>query len=255
MEERSLNNMDKRHFHLIIICLFAALSFSACKKDGTNCLSSTGPVIRQERGVGGFDSIAVYNYVNLVLTQDSVNRVEVEAGQNILDGITTDVQNNTLILDNINRCNWLRSYASPVNVYVSVKNLSKIHYESSGNITSTNTITSGFLLIDVWGGCGKIDMDVNLYTGNIYEHLGTADITLRGRSIYTSVIAGDYGLLRIDQLISDFTWVANDGSNDCYVEAEKYLEASIGSIGNIYYTGEPDSLKVHITGTGELIHY
>ena len=38
-------------------------------------------------------------------------------------------------------------------------------------------------MLDVWGGCGSIDLSLNVNQGFIYEHLGTADITIRGRAI------------------------------------------------------------------------
>ena len=45
------------------------------------------------------------------------------------------------------------------------------------------------------------------------------------------------------------------GTNDCYVNADKYLDATIRSIGNIYYTGNPDSVHVHISGPDKLIEF
>jgi hypothetical protein len=140
-------------------------------------------------------------------------------------------------------------------VHVHVKNLRKIYYLSAGNISSTNVLTPGSFLLDVWGGCGSINLTLNVFQGFIYEHLGTADITLKGNVTFNSVVSGDYGLLQLKDLITDYTYVANSGSNDCYVSCRKYLEATISSIGNIYYTGNPDSLHVHINGAGQVIHF
>jgi hypothetical protein len=136
-----------------------------------------------------------------------------------------------------------------------VKNLRKIYYLSAGNITSTNVLTSGSFILDVWGGCGSIDLSLNVIQGFIYEHLGTADITVRGRAIYSSVVLGDFGPLQLKDLRTDFSYVSNSGTNDCYVNALKFLDATIMSIGSIYYTGKPDSLSAHITGNGKLIEF
>ena len=228
---------------------------AGCEQEDVNCIASNGKIIRQERILGDFDSIDVRDYVNLVITQDTVNRVFVESGENIIDGITTEVVDRQLKLANKNRCNWLRSYDIPVDVYVSVKNLRKIYYLSSGNITTTNTLRSHSLQIEVWGGCGTIDMDMDIYEGYYILQIGTVDFNLHGRCAITTIYSGDYGPFHCKDLKTGYTFVTNAGSNDCYVNASQYMEANIGSIGNIYYTGDPDSLKININGSGKAIPF
>ena len=244
-------------FHYVagLIVLSIVFGISSCSKPGADCFTNTGEITRESRYVEDFDTIIANENVDIILTQDSVNSLEVEAGKNIIHGIKTDVVDRQLTISNTNTCNWVRSYDKPLKVYVHVKNLRKIYYLSAGNITSTNTISAGSLLVDVWGGCGSIDLSVDLEQGNFYEHMGTADLTIRGRVLFSSVVAGDFGFLQLKDLKSDYSFVSNTGSNDCYIQVTKYLDASIGSIGNIYYTGNPDTVYTHITGTGQLIHF
>jgi len=227
----------------------------SCKKSGADCFTSTGTVIKEARIISDFDTIFARENVDIILTQDTVNSVVVEAGEKIIAGIKTVIDNRQLMIDNINTCNWVRSYDKPLNVYVHVKNLRKIYYLSAGNIISTNFLTPESFMLDVWGGCGSIDLNVNANHGFIYEHLGTADITVRGRMLYNSVVSGDFGFLQLKDLKTDFTYVSNSGTNDCYVNAMKYLDATIRSIGNIYYTGSPDTVRTHITGSGQVIGF
>jgi hypothetical protein len=251
MEKEPLNNSVK---FLFTAGLAVLAIVSSCSKSGPDCFTSTGSITRESRHADDFDTIVANNNVDIILTQDTVNSVEVEAGKNIIDGILTEVADRQLTISNTNTCNWVRSYDKPLNVYVHVKNLRKIYYLSAGNISTTNTITAGSLMVDVWGGCGAIDMNVDLGQGEFYEHMGTADIIIRGKAVSISVASGDFGLLQLKDLKSDFTYVANTGSNDCYVHAEKYLDATIQNIGNIYYSGSPDTVRTHISGTGSLIH-
>jgi hypothetical protein len=254
MEKRSLNNSARYYLlaGLIVLAIFAGIS--SCKKSG-DCFKSTGNIIQQSRSITDFDTILAKENVDIVLTQDSVNGVVVEAGEKIIDGITTVINNRQLEIDNTNSCNWVRSYDKPLIVYVHVKNLRKIWYLSAGNITTTNVLTPGSFMLDVWGGCGSINLSINVVQGVIYEHLGTADITVRGKSLYSSVSLGDFGFLQLKDLQSDYAYITSSGSNDCYINARKYLAANINSIGNIYYTGNPDSIHVNITGTGQLIQF
>lgn len=237
---------------LLLLSLFILLG---CEQADVNCLTSNGKTIRQERILGEFDSIDVRDYVNLVITQDTVDRVVVESGQNIISGIATEVVDRQLKISNNNKCNWLRSYDVPVNVYVSVKNLMKIYYLSSGNITTTNTLRSYSLTIEAWGGCGKIDLDMDVYEGYYILQIGTVDFNLHGHCAITTIYSGDYGPFHCEDLKAGYVFVTNAGSNDCYVNASQYLEANISSIGNIYYTGSPDSTDISINGSGKVIRY
>lgn len=247
--------MSKPWINSMLLLLVALFFTLACNKDGGKCFSNTGSIITQERNISDFDSIALYDNPDLVLTQDSVNKVSVEAGQNIISGITTQVIDHMLVIHNMNNCNWLRSYDKPIRVHVSVKNLRKIYYEASGNITSANTIQANDLHIDLWGGCGVIDLDLNVNIGTFIQHMGTADMVLRGACNISSVYSGDFGKLQLTGLTTGYTFVKNTGSNDCFVSVSKVLDATIGSMGNIYYSGNPDSIYTHINGSGAVIPY
>lgn len=227
---------------------------SGCNKSG-DCFKNTGTIIMEERRVGDFDSIDVRDYVNIILTQDSTNKVVVEAGQNIISGITTEVVSNQLNIDNTLKCNWLRSYSKPINVYISVKNLQKIYYLGTGNVTSTNTLKSPKLKLDISGGCGTFDLDLDAHEGDFTMQLGTATIKLHGTCSNCSIYQADYGTFQCSDLRTTFNQTTNKGSNDCYINVSNYLYVVIGSIGNIYFTGNPDSVKTKINGAGQLIHF
>src|SRR3972149_5567093 len=83
---------------------------SACKKDKPDCFKSTGDLVREQREVGDFSSMEVYNNVNVVISQDTLNQVIIEAGENLLEEITTEINGATLVIRNNNKCNWVRSY-------------------------------------------------------------------------------------------------------------------------------------------------
>jgi hypothetical protein len=255
--------MEKKRFDKVkywlaglgIVTVTLVFIMAGCNKSDGVCLSNSGPVIMEERDMPDFDSIYVRNYVNVILKQDTVNKVTVEAGKNIISGITTEVENRMLILDNKNTCNWLRNYNKPINVHVSVRNLWKIQYFGSGNITSADTIRSDSLKIDTWGGCGTIDLMLNIGRGYVVLQMGTVDIRLHGICPLLSVYSGDYGAIRCDDLRSAYCYVDNRGTNDCYVYSWHYFSARIESIGNIYYTGNPDTVITVINGPGQVIPF
>ncbi len=239
----------------VFLSLLTSVLIVGCNKSGGDCLSSTGKIIFQDRGHADFDSIEMNGYVNLILTQDSINSITVEAGEKIISGISTEVKNRQLILRNLNSCNWTRDYGKPINVHVKVRNLELIDYNSSGNISATNTITSQKFRVDVRDGCGTVDLDVKNEIGEFIERAGTVDFEISGSITFCYIYAADYGPFHCENLATGYQYVTNKGSNDCYVRCQQELSVNINSIGNVYYTGNPLTIIQSITGSGKLIPF
>jgi len=223
------------------LMILVILGLTACNKS-ENCFTSSGELTRDTLTVTSFDSIYLFDNVTLVLTQDSINRVVVEAGKNIISGITAEVSGNSLVIHNNNSCNWLREYSNPT-VYVSYsyyKKILYIYYESSGDVRSTNLLYNEAIEVHTWGGSGTIDLTVNCRKGIFEQHMGTVDFLIRGICEESNVFAGDYGLFDLRDLRTGYTYIKNYGTNNCYVQAKHELNATVGSIGNIYYKTPPE---------------
>jgi hypothetical protein len=255
MEKRQSGKIHWITGAVMILVATSAGIMTGCSKDGGVCVSPSGPMTKQVRIVADFSEIMVNDNVNLILTTDSAGPVVVEAGSNLIGGIKTTVGNGALTLSNTNACNWLRDYSKPVNVYISAQKVWRVKYNGSGDISTSGTLKLDSLTIEVWGGCGTIDVALDIWQGNFSMNAGTVDFRLRGVSAITSVYSGDYGLFDARNLQTGFTFITNRGSNDCYVKVTTALEAKIESIGNIYYTGSPASVTTTITGTGKVIPF
>ena len=254
--EKELSDSKFRTGATMVFVMFALLNLaSGCGKDGGACISTTGPVILQTRNVLNYNQIDLSDNVSLILTNDTGNQVQVEAGQNIIEGVKTEVVDGVLQIRNTNRCNWLRDYNKPLNIYLPGNRIWRITYNSSGDIISTGTLKLDSLKVEVWGGCGTIDLSIDVWQGNFSLNLGTVDLRLRGISAITTVYTGDYGLFDGRDMKTGYTYVTCKGSNDCYVRASNYLDATISSIGNIYYSGDPKSINVRVNGSGKLIPF
>jgi hypothetical protein len=241
--------------YILLVASIVLVSTAGCDKSGTNCFSSTGKIIREVRQLPAFDSIEMNDNVNVILTYDSESSISVEAGENIIGGITTEVVNRNLVIHNTNICNWTRSFDHPVNVYVSVNYLWKVYYLSSGDLTTTNAFPLDSLKIEVWGGCGTINLEMDVTTGYFVENLGTADFILRGKCGICYIYSGEYGPFHCEDLDVGYCFVTTISSNDCWVRSKKILGATINGIGNVYYTGTPDSVYSTTTSSGRLIRY
>ncbi|MEI6682714.1 MAG: DUF2807 domain-containing protein [Bacteroidota bacterium] len=226
---------------------------AGCAKNGGVCFSTNGTIVQEVRNLPAFTRVDIQNNVDLVLSTDTGTRVTVEAGQNIIGGISTKVDGGTLVIRNNNKCNWMRDYSKQIKVYIATDKIWKVLYNGSGNITSTGVLKQDSINVEVWGGCGTIDLNMDVRLGIFSLNMGTVDFHLHGLAGTTSVFSGDYGLYDARDLKTYYTYITNKGTNDCYVQAMIDLEATIASIGNIYYAGKPQSFKIKVTGTGQLL--
>lgn len=246
---------SNRRFFLRLILILSVLpgiaAMFACSKAG-KCFSNSGSVIQEARQVSPFDSIDLGDNVNLILTQDSVDRITVEAGSNIISGITTETVNRQLLIRNLNTCNWMRSYEKPLNVYVSFRRFWKLSYNGAGNVSCTNTMNMDSVKLEVFGGCGTIDLTLSSNKGWFVMNMGTADFQLHGRCDIASFYLNDMGLIQAKDIKTKYCSVNNSGTNNCYVNVSTVLYAVIQNIGSVYYTGDPASVGGKITGSGVL---
>jgi hypothetical protein len=239
-----------RQLIFFITCTFL---FVSCKKENMcDCFKGTGANTREERTAGDFTEIVSHQDVNVILTPGTENKITVEAGENLVPLIETSIVDGALLLRNNNRCNWVRSFKNVINVYVTVKDLQKISVRGSGSFTSTDTLRAADFTSDIWSS-GDINLLISAGTTHSNIHANVGDITLKGYSGVSYIYSAGNGFIHLGGLTSDYTFLRNKGTGDCYVTSYKQLEAEILHIGNVYYSGPGTVTKAYITGTGRLI--
>lgn len=223
-----------------------------CKKDHLfDCFKSTGNEITEERTVGEFDKIELRDNVNLNVHPGSF-RIKVTAGENLIEGITTKTENNTLFIRNENKCNWVRSFKNKFTVDVYIPSINHISCYGSGNI-NTDTIRANEFTFDSWGSSSSVNFKFNTGSAHINTSVGPADITFSGHIGVLYLYHNGLGPVHGEACQSDIIFMENKGSNDCYVYCTKWFSPKISFIGNIYYKGNPDSITYINNGRGQLI--
>lgn len=240
-----------RILNIITVILFITTS---CEKSSVgDCLKSTGPITVIDRPVSGFHTVVLKDNIDLEICSSNFNSLSIEAGENLLNEINTSVIDSVLTIENNNRCNWVRSYDSPIKAYLNFDRLDTIQYRSIGNISSLDTVFVEDLVLNVWEGAGEINFLVRAKMLFCSIHYGTADIKLRGRSDVCFVYSASFGLIDNLNLSSGNVYLNNKSSNDVYVRATNIMEVTIENIGNVYYKGNPNQVSLVQLGSGELI--
>lgn len=239
--------------HINILSIFAfVLSGIACRKENRgDCFKRTGDIITETRSVSGFDKIFVEDNVNVFITQDSVFEVKVEAGENLIPLIKTELTDGELRIKNDNRCNWTRSYKPQVNVYLKMPVVKYITSDGVGTIKSTNTITTpsfDYRLMNL----GDIELTVS--NQEVIGHMhGAGDIYLHGTTNHHACNIVGNGFIRASDLRTSYTWISSTTSGNVYVRASDLLQVLIHGNGDVIYYGQPSTVEYEITGTGKLI--
>ena len=128
--------MMKKHIYIGILFLL----FVSCDIDKiSDCFQSTGSIITTEIEVEPFTKLRFENDISLVLKQDSIQKVVIETGENLLSNIKVIVEDGVLIIQDKNSCNLAGEYGV-TKAYVSVPNLTEIRNSSSREITSNGVL-------------------------------------------------------------------------------------------------------------------
>jgi hypothetical protein len=249
-EKKKMKELVRLIFLLLVIFL------SGCEEDEGVCISSTGKTITQDRSGLSYHYVEVYDNINLFLTQDSLfTGIKVEAGENLIDGITTEIDSGRLVIRNTNSCNWLRSFNVPVNVYLNFTKLDTLNFRAAGNVTCTNEWTNDSMFVNILEGGGKTNLKLNVFKSFLYIMDGTVSLNVTGYSQVTYISSHGYGPVHAENLLSKFTYTFSSSPNDVYLNASVGLAVRITNIGNVYYSGDPIDISTDITGGGKLIKF
>ena len=223
--------------------------------DKGQLFDSTGQITTETRQTGVITKIAVYDNVNLIFTNrlDS-GTIMVSAGENIISKISTEFDNNTLVIKNKNKFNWTRDLNPDIRVYLPCYGIENIYHESVGTIRCDTSLTGNTLQIDVSYGNGIIDMEL------FYNHItlyntsgGITDVILKGQCNNLEIYHTNSAPFDCKKLQTKTAKVTETGIQNCFVSVSERLEPAITNYGNIYYYGNPKIVNSTNTGKGKLI--
>jgi len=221
--------MKKTRSFLLIFLLFC---MSCSKNDddfplNNNCLTGLGIIVSETRSVSNFHSINSTIEADILLTQGPREDLIIEAQQNILQVLKTEVVNGELRLST-NQCVDL---LQRVKVIITIPNIKKLMLTGEGNIIAQN--------------------DFNLANLNVIL-TGVGDIILKGETFTFDILLNGVGNVKSFNFHADTCEVTLTGVGDAEVFVNDELKVTLTGVGNVYYKGQP-SITANITGAGSII--
>lgn len=244
----------KNIFILFILVPIAIGMVNSCKKDNLyDCFKPTGPIETRIREVSDFKAVIVNDKIELYLTQGPTFEVKIEAGKNLFMNIKTTVSNGTLTIDNINKCNFVRSPKKKIIAYVTLPYLRLVRNAGTGTIYFTNQFVQDSLEIRI-ANSGDVHFNVNVQSLQTSTH-GNGDLYGEGFVDYSSHYTNGTNYLRLrDLIVNNVIDINSYTIGDCLINAPTgTMRIQLWEKGNVRYVGTPGSIELIRHSKGDLI--
>jgi hypothetical protein len=237
--------MKKSAFLLIIV----ALLVNSCIIDGwNNGISGNGNVEEESRDVSGFSGVHASTGIDVFISQGSGFDVKVEADENLLEVILTELNGNMLVIktDRVN----IRS-AKSKKVYVTMPKLEELKISSAGDCKGMTPFNCDDLRVSISSaGDLKLDVEANRIDINISS---SGDATLTGRTGVLDANLSSAGDLHAFDLIAETVSVDVSSAGDARVHASEEISMNASSAGNIYYKGGAEVVHSRSSSAGNIV--
>lgn len=196
------------------------------------------------RDLGSFSLVRTFDKINVNITKGSAFKVEVNAGKHVIKNIYTKVIDGVLVIDNNNKCNFVRGYKRQVTVNITVPYIKKVENMGVGTVVFDNNFSQDTLLV-LAESSGDIHINGTYNEIRTSSH-GNGDIYLDGVSNRLYVYSNGINFFRgSNMLITDYIFVETLSIGDCHINASSAnkFDYHIWSTGNIYYKGNPPEIN------------
>ena len=236
--------------------MLLGIIFSCEKPEDRKCFKGWGDESSIEVSLDmEFDSLRIEDNIIVHLHQDTVNKMIVEGGSNVINFIDATIENNNLILSDLNTCNFLRSYENKIHVHLHYKKLSFLYFSGGESIIMENQLQGGEFRVHFVDGGGSIHCNVDVGYFSISVSGGAGDFTAEGRAAiaFLKVMSNAYG--DASELDAEDLIMYNESSGDLTgrVTTGGNVNASIHYKGDNYIYGSYGTLETTDEGEGENI--
>lgn len=220
--------MKRAIFFTLAFVSIVSLACSSINLPFYRTIKGSGQVTSETRPASGFTGVDLQTTGDVTITIGKVDSVVVEADDNILPLLKTEVIGSQLLISK--RANTKISTRNPMRFIVTMKKLENASMSGTGDI--------------------KIDgLDSDLVK---FDLSGTGSITANGKVKTLHVSLPGTGKIVCEELEADTVIAHHSGNGEITVRAGHSLDANITGVGSINYYGDPAEITKTITGHGSI---
>ena len=234
-----------------ILCLLLALpacSFTIGDTQFTT-VKGSGNVVTEERPVSGVQRVSLSNQGDLTVVIGDTESLVIEAEDNLLQYIQTEVRGGTLEIFTQNGVSMINT--DPIRYTLTVTSLEGVDINSSGGAVLPALTADGFE-INI-NSSGNMNVD-SLAADKLTVHISSSgQVEIAGGTVTgLDVTISSSGDLHMEDVAVQDAKVSISSSGSAYIQVSGDLKGNISSSGNIYVTGNPQ-VDISTSSSGKVI--
>ena len=236
--------MKKVGLILLGILMVVGVSAEVKKIKGTGYL-----VVHDRQADQSFTRVSVQQSITLYVSQGKTEGITVEADDNIIPYIKTEIKNGQLNIF-LDPEVIVRGYTA-MNVSVSMPVITDVNVAAAGRLKGSSPFIVNKLEI-VASGAGNVTLEVKGSKVDV-EASGAARLELKGEVEHFDLEMSSASILKAWDLHVKDCDAEISGAAKAEVSISGQLEAEISSAGILIYDGNPQIMKQNVTGRGTLV--
>ena len=243
--------MINKRLYLFAAIILLALSSGACRfLPFFNVVRGSGDLVSEVRTVSEFNSIRLDGAGQLLITQGDSESLEITAEDNLINDLTSEVQDGTLVLGF--QDSPLRKTLFPTRIItytLMVRDLDSIIVNGAGDL-QIDTLQTDSLALTL-NGAGQFKIDTLEAQSLEVRLMGAGNIEIGGEAATQSVKIDGAANYQAENLRTTSTVIEISGLGNGVVWATGSLDVSISGAGNLDYYGSP-TVTQNIGGAGSV---
>ena len=211
----------------------------------------SGVVKTETRKVSDFHTIEIDYPAEVFVTQGAAVSVKIEAEDNVLPGLITQVKNGTLNISYKSKDGKHVNPTKAVKITIVVKNLDDVQFSSAGELTITGLKTDklDFSL----NGAGKVAINDITTKALQLDLSGAGSLDASGTADNLDLNISGFGSFEGKDLHSQTASIDISGAGSATAWVDDELDASVSGAGSINYYGSASVTK-NVSGVGSVNH-
>lgn len=233
----------------IIITILISLLLTSCQWDINfgEGKKGNGNVVSESRNITeDFTVVDAAEGLDVYITQGKEFNIEVEADENIIEFITTDIEGGILYVQTEERIGRAKSKK----IFVTLPEVEAIRASSGSDVYGQGVITGNKVDISCSSGA-DIKLEVNTESLTCDASSG-ADIDVSGKTVNFRANASSGADIDGRELTAENCIADASSGGDISVNATKELTASASSGGDVSYSGNPEIVNKSKSSAGSV---
>ncbi len=208
-------------------------------------IDGNGKVVKETRNVGSFDKIEIGGAFKVFLSQGSIESLVVEADENLMKIIETDVRGGKLIVETKENIHDSKK----LNLYITVKDLTSLDVSGAVELTTEGKLELKNLEFE---GSGASEIKMNFTAERVDGNFsGASEIEFEGSAGFCRLDMSGASELDAEAFVVKEFDLQLSGAGDADINVTEKLKANVSGAANVSYIGDPQ-VDSEISGAGSV---